>query len=107
MNRAERVAYIADRFYGARRTLRDLFGDEYAERIEPWRRVVRALAAKEGCDPLLVPTLIQPQPSGYQMLALLAAIVDEIEPAPPPVPAPGEREEGAPPRPGRGREGKR
>lgn len=69
---------ILSAFVDSRRTLIDLWGDEYEEKIAPWREVARAVADKHQCDLVMVPTKIDQGMDGFGMVALLAACLDEI-----------------------------
>jgi hypothetical protein len=79
----ERAIGIVGKFYDARSSLRFLWAEEYEAQIAGWRTVVRACVARERCDLVEVPLRLRDdkgrRPDGHQMLAVLAAVVEECE----------------------------
>ena len=73
-------ARLAVRLHDTREFMRRLFGDEYDEKVEPWRRVVRLLCAQWECSPLSVaPHLERAGHLPEHPLLLIAASVDVAE----------------------------
>lgn len=67
------------RLMEARDTVRNLYRDEYAAKIDPWRAMVREVAAEHKCSTLATPTIVSKKLHGYSMVMFLAAVVEEVE----------------------------
>lgn len=81
MSRLEQEMRITAQLLQARDALRSLWGAHYDEKIAPWRKAVRELAAALECQPLLVPVRLPDaeRPDGFGMVAMFAAALDETE----------------------------
>lgn len=77
----EKQIEIAAKLYDARRTLRRLIGDSYAEKVAPFMRVValkgRDMALRHGMD---VAKDMAAKGIGEGIVWIFAAIVEVIEP---------------------------
>ena len=76
---------IAAKLYECQRTLQRLWGEQYAEKIQPWKEELQRLADKhEGGQVLKValPILTAQDKAGegMQMMCVMAACVELIEP---------------------------
>jgi hypothetical protein len=66
-----------NRILGIRRTAKALLGDRYEAKVEPWRQLVRGLAAEWKCRALEVPLkLSEAGELPEQPLMLFAAVAD-------------------------------
>lgn len=70
---------LAAKLVEYRDTVRRLYGAEYAAKLQPYRELARAIAAKHGCPVLSAPMKVASQLDGMPMLMLIAASVDETE----------------------------
>lgn len=70
---------VVSRLYDARDAAKTILGDRYAAKMDAWRRLVRAVASKHGCDVIQTPMKIEGELGGDSMVFFLAAVVEEIE----------------------------
>jgi hypothetical protein len=75
---------MAVRLYEARRVLRDFYGLEYAEKVAPWRDVIRIAVARTGKGTVEAMLTVvaklreRGQADGMVVPMLLAAAVEEV-----------------------------
>ena len=74
---------IAGELQAARSVAQRLFGERYAEKVEPWREIVRGAAETFGCRAIEVPLRLDARGElPANPLLLFAAVVDEVEGVP-------------------------
>ena len=79
---SERVVMCAAKLYDARSSLRGILGDEYDERVEPFRTIIRKLS--ENRPPIevmieMLKKLDRRGANGWDQMFVMAAAVDVTE----------------------------
>lgn len=81
----EQVVSVAARMYQCRRDLKALFGERYAELVDPYGKVIRHVAAERDIDILRAALAMGKEMQALHKdpvitICLMAAAVDIIEP---------------------------
>jgi hypothetical protein len=80
----EQHVRAAARLYEARDAVRSLFGERYADVLEPFKAMIRKAQALNDCDEIAAALWIARRVSrsdGMEVLKILAAAVELVEPS--------------------------